>query len=265
MKTKQGIAAAAGFALIAMFSTPGGAAERPGQVMADVTARLTVASSHAAVLQEALDRRAPMPSAPVGETATEAPREHDIGPGPDGGGFPAEGTIARPSRKMPPLTAGMTSALDGLEAAMKEARALAGGNDYLEPGIEHVLANARLIRANGGPSTDANALSNEIAIELVALTNNARVLEAEADLKAASAAWGKDNANAFRGHLEAALQVLGEAQEKGAYHLEDDIAALQVVHARVKQGAPLKEAVTADGMDELIGDVHEHLADLRGD
>jgi hypothetical protein len=265
MKARQGIATLLGFALLAMYSTSGRAAERPGQTMADVTARLTLASKHAAALEEALDRQAPPAAPPAPDIAEAVPDGHNLGPGQEGGGYPAEGAVARPRRAARKITAEMTSTLDALEAAVREAKALARGSEYLDPGIEHVLTNAQRIRADSDPSADAVSLSQEIAIELVALANNARILEAEADLHAASAALGGNRTDAFHNHLGAAVQVLGEAQNQGAYHLEDDMAALRVILARLKGGALPREAVTADAVDELIGDVHEHLADLRGE
>jgi hypothetical protein len=262
VKIKQGMATALALALVATFSTYARAAERPGQAMADVTARLAVASSHAAVLEEALNRQ-PLPAPAAADAPEAVPGGHDIGPGSDGGGFPAEGAMPpRPARKITPA---MIAALDGLEAAMEETRTLARGHEYLEPGIEHVLANAKRIRANRAQPADATALSHEITIELFALANNARILEAEADLHAASTALGMDRPEAAHGHMKAAARVMNEAREQGAYHLEDDIATLQVILARIDEGTPADQAVTADGMNELIGDLHEHLSDLRGE
>jgi hypothetical protein len=262
VKIKQGMATALVLALVATCSTTARAAERPGQAMADVTARLAVAASHAAVLEEALGRQ-PLPAPAAADAPEAVPGGHDIGPGSDGGGFPAGGAMPpRPARK---ITPDMISALDGLEAAMSEARTLAAGHPYLEPGIDHVLANAARIRENKAQPADITALSHEIAIELAALENNARVLEAEADLRAAASALGGRRSGTVHDHLEAAARVMNAAREKGAYHLEDDIAALEVIISRIEDGTPPDEAVSADGMDELIGDIHEHLSDLRGE
>ncbi len=261
MNLKPRIETVLGFALIALFATTSTAvAEGPGQAMAAVSAQLAVASGHAEALEEEINRQAPL-IAPLGASAAEAvPGAHDIGQGPKGGGHPA--MPPRPAQK---ITRSMASALDGLEAAVQEANALAGGNAALEPGMAHVLANVRRMRVNKALPADAASLGQEIIIELFALANNTRILEAEADLRAASAALGKGRADAVRNHLEAAARMLAEAQNRGAYHLEDDIATLRVVLARIKKGASPREAVTTDAMDELIGDIHGHLADLRGD
>jgi len=265
MMRKQGIATVLGLALVAMTSTDGGAAERPGQAMADVGTRLGMASTHAATLEAALDRMTPS-SAPVAPGMDKAaPGEHDIGAGSEGGGFPAKGAGAMPARPGRKVTGEIKAALDGLETAVREAKTIAGPQEYLDPGFEHVLANAGRIRANGELSADALTLSQEIDIELVALANNASVLEAEAELRAAKSALGTGRAAAMPTHIAAAVGALTEAQNKGAYHLEDDIAALNVVAARLRKGMPTGEAVTGGDMDELIADVHEHLADLGGD
>jgi len=266
MLHSKGIAAALGLALVALTSTDGGAAERPGQAMADVGARLGMASTHAAALEAALDRMPPM-SAPVVPSAEEAaPGEHTIGTGSEGGGFPAGGSAALPARPARKVTGEVKTALDGLETAVREAKAIAGPQaPYLDPGFEHVLANAGRIRANGELSADALTLSQEIDIELVALTNNARVLEAEAELRAGRAAIGTSRAGAVQTHIDAAVVALADAQSRGAYHLEDDIAALKVAAARLRKGDTPGTAVTRDDMAQLIADVHEHLADLGGD
>ena len=262
MNLKPRIETVLGFALIALFATIStAAAEGPGQAMAAVSAQLAVASGHAEALEEEINRQAPL-TVPTGDSAAEAvPGAHDIGQGPKGGGHPA--MPPRPAQK---ITRSMAAALDGLEAAVQEANALAGGNAALEPGMAHVLANVRRMRVNKALPADAASLGQEIIIELHALANNTRILEAEADLRAASAALGKKGrADAVRNHLEAAARMLAEAQNKGAYHLEDDIATLRVVLTRIKKGASPREAVTTDDVDELIGDIHGHLADLRGD
>lgn len=266
MRMKQRIAPMPAFAVIAMIATfamtgTAAAEKRPGQAMAALRAQLVAASTHATVLEKALNRQVPMAAPPAEETVGELPGAHEIGRGPEERSRPAEGSMAMPARE---LTLEMTSALDGVEAAMQQAKALAGGHEYLEPGIEHVMANTRRMRANKKLPADAAALGQEISIELFALANNARILEAEDDLHAASTALGKDQSAVGRNHLEAAARVLTEAQDKGAYHLEDDIATIQVLLGRMEKEKLPRETATA-AVDELIGDIHEHLADLRGD
>jgi len=264
MLHRKGFMAALGLALVAAAFTDGLAAERPGQTMAEVSARLATASLHAAALETALDRLTPA-SAPAVVDTEESPaaREHAIGTGSDGGGFPAGGSTKSPPPI--PVTAEIKSALVGLETAVREAHALAGPQPYLDPGFAHVLANAALIRGDAEMAPDALSLSHEIEIELVALANNARVLEAEAELRAGHAAIGTPRAGAVQNHIDAAVDALADAQTRGAYHLEDDIAALKVASARLRKGDTPGKAVTRDDMAELIADVHEHLADLGGD
>jgi hypothetical protein len=261
MKTKQGLAAVVGFALITLVSTSNAAAEPSARNMADLTGRLALASAHAARLAEALDKQVPITAPATDDTQPSAPAGHDIGAWE--GPHAAKASMTGSSR--PAVSREVADALDGLEAYVQEARALAGGHPYLEPGIAHVLTNVDRIRTGRAPIADTDALGHEIAIELLSVANNARVLEAEAELRQAASArrWNRDDA--FRGHLEAAARVMGHARDQGAYHLEDDLATLKVVLARVKEGASPREAVTKDAVDELIGDIHEHLADLGGE
>jgi hypothetical protein len=264
MLHSKGIATALGLALVAMTFTDARAAERPGQAMAEVSARLATATTHATALEAALSRLTPVsaPAAP-GTEESQAAREHGIGAAPGGGGFPAQGSIA--SRPPIPVTDEIQDALNGLETAVREAQAIAGPQAYLDPGFAHVLTNAARIRGNAEMAPDALSLSREIDIELVALANNARVLEAEAELRAGHDAIGTRRAGAVLGHIDAAMEALADAQSRGAYHLEDDIAALKVAAARIQKGESPGAAVTRDDMAQLIADVHEHLADLGGD
>jgi hypothetical protein len=263
MKTTHGMGAVVGLALIAMVSTTGRAAERPGQDMADVTVRLMQASTHAEVLVDALDRAAPLTFPASADGERYGADGHDLAGWPKG--QVAKSSLVVASRTAPAITPEMGNALDGLEAAVLEARRTAAGNPWLEPGIGHVLANTATIRSGNDPSADPDSLAHEIAIELRSLANNARVLEAEADLRAAVSARRFNRTDAFRGHLEAAVQVMGQARTEGAYHLEDDIATLQTVLARVREGASARDAVNRDAVDELIADIHEHLSDLGGE
>jgi hypothetical protein len=262
MKTNQGFAAVVGFALITTVFTHSAAAQAPSaQGMADLTGRLALASTHAARLVEALDKQVPITAPATDEAEPSAPAGHDIGAWE--GPHAAKASMTVSSR--PAVSRDVAAALDGLEATVREARALAGGHPYLEPGIGHVLTNVDRIRTGTAPIADADALGHEIAIELLSVANNARVLQAEAELREAAFARRWNRTDAFRDHLEAAARVMGDAQEQGAYHLEDDLATLKVVLARLKEGASPRQAVSDDAVEELIGDINEHLADLGGE
>jgi hypothetical protein len=264
---------------------PSRAMEHAGTLMGAIGTKLAVASGHATTLTEEINHLG-VDSGLLTESENSNPaedldayeREHGlpekrsetVSTGPtQGGGFPAGG-----SASMPPhwrdgqgrVTPSMRSSLQGIEAAMTDAGTLANGNEFLAPGIAHVLTNVRRLGAGKTLPANAVSLTNEIEIELFALGNNALILEAEDDLRAASAAMAHGRPEQARGLLEAAAGALDRANERGAYHVFDDrqtlAALLKDMNRDDGDAAP---EVSRPVIARLITDIHEHLSDLGGE
>lgn len=268
----------------AMHANPGSAAERPGHTMGEISAKLASAHVHATTLAEDIGQMAADPNRPPalgnGDQAGDpGQREHDqqhrlperradagaTAPS-QGGGFPAGGSGSMPPRRdagAHKVTKSMQSGLREIELAMVEAKGLADGNAYLVPGIEHVLANVRVLGAEKTLPTDALSLSHEIEIELYALGNNALILGAEDYLRAASTASAKGKTEQTREFLGAAAGALDQADQRGAYHVHDDLQTLTFLLEGMKPGADEKAGVSAPVIEDLINDLHGHLSDLR--
>ncbi|MDH4228887.1 MAG: hypothetical protein OEW11_03955 [Nitrospirota bacterium] len=259
-----GVAGLAAVILQISWVSPVPATEIINQEMGDVAVKLIAATTHASTLEQEIQvSGAGSMSSPAatdgGRDARMEQGEHDLVR------EEVSPQVAVASKISPgEITPGAQSALKELESTMQQVKALSKGNEYLDPGVEHVLANVRRIGSGKALPADADVLTQEIAIELSALTSNARILQAEGYLRSAAASFGKEPASKTRGYFAAAADVLGDAQMRGAYHLDDDIEAVQMTLERLSGDVAISATVDSAAVDQLISDLHAHLSDLRG-
>lgn len=156
----------------------------------------------------------------------------------------------------------LKSGLGVIEQAMAKAEPLSNGHEALTPGIRHVRANLKLITDAGKVTGQTATLVDEISIELYALLINADILQAVAHLNSAKDSLAAKRAQEVSFHLQEAGKALEEANNRGAYHIQNDIEEIQSALIDMVSQVGARVPLSADAIDERIAEVTEHLFDV---
>ncbi len=166
----------------------------------------------------------------------------------------AEGDTASPS---------VINGIKVITQSVSAADALVAGNPYLAPGTEHVLENLGMLVKNGTFGKNHASIINEIVIELHTMSINATILQAEDHLNSAAKALAKGKRTDLKYYLEQAVADLEEANNRGAYHLQNDLEELRSALTDLAAKVDAQLAIDPEAITERIAEVHEHLYELR--
>ena len=157
------------------------------------------------------------------------------------------------------LSKALINGLNTIDKAALDAMALSNGDEHLDPGLIHVRDVVRMIKDGNKVTSKAVGLMGEASIELYALMVNAAILEAEAHLNSANKALAKGKKQDVVFSLKEASDAMERANERGAYHLQNDLeeieAALDEISAKVSANVP----VSKEAIDERIEEINSHL------
>lgn len=152
--------------------------------------------------------------------------------------------------------------IEVLDQSAAAAERLSNDNPYLTVGIQHVRRNATMVVADGKVAAGALSAMNESVAELRALIINAYILEAMADLKSASAALDKKQGTEVVFYLKRAEAALQDANEKGGYHIQNDIEEIQAALVDIEAKITSKVPVSRAAIDERYQEVQAHLFEV---
>lgn len=158
------------------------------------------------------------------------------------------------------LDSAVVNGLTSLEKVAADCEALAGGSEYLQPGLKHLRDVAGRIKLGGKTGKAAAGLAGEASIEIFALLVNAAILEAEDHLKSAAASL-KDS-KAVIAHLQEAERALNSAMERGAYHVDNDLEAVREAIDSMTNALSENKPVNKDDIETRIEEIHGHLFDV---
>lgn len=152
--------------------------------------------------------------------------------------------------------------LASLEHDVTRAEDFAGGHEALAPGIRHVAETTKKIIGMGKKGPEIATLLDEISIELYALTINANILEAIAHLDQAKQALAKGKDAEESAHLQAAAQALEHANNRGAYHIQNDLNEIEAALMTLADQTGTNAKKRKEAIDERIAEIGEHLFDV---
>ncbi|MDH5528018.1 MAG: hypothetical protein OEY97_12010 [Nitrospirota bacterium] len=152
-----------------------------------------------------------------------------------------------------------------VETEMGKADRLANGHDAIAPGIRHVRDSVAAIVKDGKPTKQSRVLLDEINLELYAMVVNANILEASAHLQSAKAALGKGRGDEGKLHLQEAGKALENANNRGAYHIQNDIEEIQAALIEMGNAIDAHVAIAPERIDERIDEINSHLFDVAAE
>lgn len=155
--------------------------------------------------------------------------------------------------------------LANIETEMGKADRLANGHHAIEPGIRHVRESVATITKDGKPTKQTSTLLDEINLELYAMVINANIVEAVAHMESAKDALAKGRGDEVKMHLQEAGKALENANNRGAYHIQNDIEEVQA--DLIEMGNAIDAHVKLDParIDERIEEVNDHLFDVAAE
>lgn len=157
------------------------------------------------------------------------------------------------------LSGTLMNGLNAIDKSAIDATALANNDDHLQPGLDHVRNVVRLVKEEGKASEKSITLMGEASIELYALMVNAAIIEAEAHLRSAVEALSKDKRQDVVFYLNAANAAMVTANERGAYHIQNDLEEIEAAVATISDKVSANVPVSADAIEERIAEINSHL------
>ena len=125
-------------------------------------------------------------------------------------------------------------------------------NRYVRDVVAMVKASGKINKKNIG-------LIGEASIELYALMVNAAILEAEAHLESAQKALAQGKGQDVVFSLQRAVSALESANNRGAYHIQNDLYEIEAALAEMSDKVSAQVPVSVDAIAERIEEIHEHL------
>jgi hypothetical protein len=171
--------------------------------------------------------------------------------------FEVEGLVGK---KAP---ASLKQGLQVLDEAAAAAERLSNQHPNLTLGIQHVRRNgAAVVGSDGKVAAGALSRMHESVAELRALIINASILEAMANLKSAGDALDGKRAADVVHYLKRAEAALQDANEKGGYHIQNDVEEIQAALADIGDRVSAKVPVPRSAIDERYQEVQAHLFEV---
>ncbi|MBI5136673.1 MAG: hypothetical protein HZA24_04960 [Nitrospirae bacterium] len=158
-----------------------------------------------------------------------------------------------------PMTGELMNGLAAIDRSAAAATALANNHAHLQPGLDHVRAVLRMVKEDGKVSDKSIGLVGEASIELYALMVNAAIIEAEAHLNSAVDALKKDKRQDVVFYLKQANVAMATANERGAYHIQNDLEEIEAAVATISDKVSANVPVSADAIEERIAEINSHL------
>lgn len=158
--------------------------------------------------------------------------------------------------------ASLKRGLQVIDESAAAAERLANQHPYLDLGIRHVRRNVGGVVMDGKVAAGSVSRMNESIAELQALIINASILEAAADLRSAADAIDKKNAAEVTFYLKKAETALQDANEKGGYHIQNDIEEIQAALRDIEERVNSKVPVPRSAIDERVAEVEAHLFEV---
>jgi len=157
------------------------------------------------------------------------------------------------------LSNNFVNGLNAIDKSAADAMALSNREEHLEPGLQHVRDVVSKVKASGKITRQNVGLIGEASIELYALMVNAAILEAEAHLESAGKALAKGKGQDVVFSLKRAATALESANQRGAYHLQNDLEEIESALGELSDKVSAQVPVSADAINERIEEIHAHL------
>jgi len=157
------------------------------------------------------------------------------------------------------LSGSFINGLNAIDKSAADALALSNQDEHLEPGLRHVRDVVKTIKDSGKVTKKNAGLLGEASIELYALMVNAAILEAEAHLESAAKALKKGKGQDVVFSLKRAVTALETANQRGAYHLQNDLEEIESALAEMSDKVTAHVPVSEDAITERIEEINGHL------
>jgi hypothetical protein len=157
------------------------------------------------------------------------------------------------------LSSALINGLDAIDRSAVDALKLSNNDEHLQPGLEHVRDVVSRVKQGNKVTEAAIGLVGEASIELYALMVNAAILEAEAHLESANKALSKGKKQDVVFSLEQASVAMERANERGAYHLQNDLEEIEAALSEISDKVSANVPVSKEAIDERIEEINSHL------